>query len=300
MNLLHSCLRLAAAGFVSTALLACSNDFEPGSRVTKLRLLAVQAEPAFAQPGEHVQLRMLVADPEVRPLSWAFGTCTNPQASTVNGCLDALDAPLVGRAPEGDGFGLDVPLDVLANVPEAARNGAAIGALLVACPGMLAEGETQGVPVRCERDAAALGLSEFELGMKRIFIRERDRNLNPEITGVRWDGEDWPEDRIPEVAACDASKREFDDCPAELSHRIELSTSEPEHGRDERDDAFSEQTIVQYYSSEGLFEHEVQVAAKASNRWVAQGGGERVARLWLVARDDRGGVGWVTRQVQVR
>lgn len=286
---------------VPFALIACTNDFTPGARVSKLRLLAVQAEPSFARPGERVQLRLLLADPEARPLQWGLGRCTNPPASTATACLGALDAPLTPATPAPDGLRIEVPQNALEGLHDEARESAALGAVLVGCPGELVEGETETVPIRCEREQQPLALSEFEVGVKRIFIRERDRNQNPELTSLRWDGDDWPPERVPEVSACDASKTELEDCPDPQRHRIEVATSAPESATDPTGAELVEQQVVQYYASEGVFEHEVQVANTGANRWAAQGdGGERIATLWFVARDNRGGVSWTTRTVRVR
>jgi hypothetical protein len=282
-------------------LAACSNDFTPGARVTKLRLLAVQAEPPFARPGERVQLRLLVADPESRPLQWALGTCTNPPASTAGACLSALDGPLSPVFPDADALDVQVPQNTLDGLSADARGGAALGAVLVACPGELADGDTDAVPIRCQREQQPLDLADFEVGVKRILIREQERNQNPELTAVRWDGAQWPPEFVPEVSACDAAKDDLEDCPSELRHRIDVDSSDPESGQDQGGTAFTEQQIVQYYASEGVFEYEVRVADEADNRWAAQGdGGERVATLWFVVRDNRGGVSWTTRNVQVR
>src|SRR5438270_11067483 len=70
-----------------SGLSACGADFDPGSRVTSLRVLAVQADLPFAEPGETVTLRSLSYDPQARTVNWAWATCVNPAASTVDACL---------------------------------------------------------------------------------------------------------------------------------------------------------------------------------------------------------------------
>jgi len=79
--------------------------------------------------------------------------------------------------------------------------------------------------------------------------------------------------------------------------------SEPEAGRDEQGGDFTEQVVVQFYSTHGLFRDAVRVASDTDNRWVAQRaaeGDDTLATLWFIARDDRGGVSWTTRQVQLQ
>jgi hypothetical protein len=292
-----------AASVAACALLGCGTDLEDGSRVEKLRLLALRADEPFARPGEAVELQLLAADANVRPLSYALGTCTNPKGSTADGCLNGLDRPFVPLTIEDSRFSIEVPPTVLDGLPASARPSALVGAVVVACPGEIGDGETSGVPVVC-RDARGerLPIDAFEVGVKRIFVRSEDRNANPEITRVTWDGEDWPDDQVPEVRACaNAETDDIDDCDAALRHRIAVESSAAQSGVDENGTTFSEQQVVQFYASQGVFERPVRIAAESDNHWAAQRKSESdTARLWFVVRDDRGGVGWATRQVRVR
>jgi len=278
----------------------CGADFTPSSRVDKLRLLAVSADAPFAQPGEQVVLQPLLAAPEDSPVSWAFATCSRPDASSVEGCLRALEGPFRDFDPEQAKLQLAVD-------PQADHSGAAVlGVILVACPGAIESGTTQGVPVVCRGVAGErMALDTFEVGMKRISIRERDRNGNPTIDALTWDGEAWPEDELKSATACDDGGHDIDACPAALRHRIGIETSAAEQGVDERGAPFEEQQIVQVYASHGSFAYEVRIASDADNRWVAQHSPhhvseEELATLWFVVRDDRGGVGWQRRRVRVR
>jgi hypothetical protein len=292
------CLVALAAGWSGAA---CSSDFESSSRLTKLRMLAVRADRPFARPGERVRFETLVVDPAQRALQWASGLCINPSSSTADACLDALQAPLAPWSPESKELAVEIPGGALEKLSEQARASAAVGLVLLACPGELREAMTGKLGLSCHQEAGALGLDGYEVGVKRVFVRERDRNANPEITRASWDGEAWPEDRVPVVEACDSDGDAIDDCPQRTRHRIAFETSQPERGRDEQNVAFSEQMIVQYYASEGVFEHEVRIASEASNSWAARStaGGGRIS-LWFVVRDNRGGVGWISRQVEVR
>src|SRR4051812_7841256 len=102
---------VALSLFLSSAALGCSNDFDPGSRVTSLRVLAVHADQPFAAPGEKVSLDTLAFDPNAgsRPVTWAWATCVNPAASSVVACLakTADDAARTG-APLGLSMGTDL------------------------------------------------------------------------------------------------------------------------------------------------------------------------------------------------
>lgn len=277
-------------------LAACGGDFEPAARITKLRLLALRADAPFAQPGQTVTLQPLTAAREPEALSWAFATCTDPASGTVDGCLSELDGPFTEFELAAGG------LQVQVGEREQYRRTRALGVAIAACPGTIEEGETGQVPLRC-RDAAGepLPLDRFEVGVKRIFVRERDQNENPSIEVLRWEGEPWAEDDIPEVEACEKDTDEIEDCPKSLRHSLGIETSAPESGVDESGLAFREQQIVQVYATQGVFDFEVRLAEDADNSWAAQAwANQDLATLWFVVRDDRGGVGWATRQVRVR
>jgi hypothetical protein len=290
-------------GIMACAWIACGSDLDDGSRVEKLRLLALRADEPFARPGESVGLQLLAADTSDRTLSYALAICTNPKGSTVDGCLEALDAPFAPLTIADSRFSIDIPSNVLDALPMTARPSALVGAVVVACPGEIGTGETSGVPIACNgANGERLPIEAFEVGVKRIFVRSNDRNANPEITRVTWDGKDWPEDQVPEARACaNSNTDDIDDCGAELRHRIRVESSAAQSGVDENGTKFTEQQVVQFYASQGVFERPVRIAAEPDNHWAAQRkSGQTVARVWFVVRDDRGGVGWATREVLVR
>jgi hypothetical protein len=58
--------------------------------------------------------------------------------------------------------------------------------------------------------------------------------------------------------------------------------------------------VVQYYAEGGIFEHDVRLATDSATGWTARHAeAGRTVKLWLVVRDDRGGVAWDERQVRV-
>lgn len=282
----------------------CGADFEPGSRVESPRILALQADKPFARPGEDVSLTLLSANPHDEPLEWAWATCTLPASSTVDDCLEALDTDLVRFDPETDVLNVSIPDDVLDGVPDSARPGALIGVVVVACPGELKSGETLGVPTRCvDERGNARSIDDLEVGIKRIMLRARDRNENPAITTITWDGKTWDEDEVQEAVLCKEETFAIDDCSDSLQHSIHVLTTEREAGRDENGGDFTEQVIVQMYSTHGLFRDQVRIAEDADTKWVAQpqpGSDNTTATLWFITRDDRGGVSWTTRTVELR
>ena len=134
-------------------------------------------------------------------------------------------------------------------------------------------------------------------------MRETDRNQNPIITGVTFDGEPWVEGDVKEVDSCDVDDFTFDDCKGKGDHRVsaQLAPESFESGVDEFGRDFSEELIVQHYATEGIFEFEVRIGELPETRWVARrsASGQEL-RLWFVARDDRGGAALTERRVRVR
>jgi hypothetical protein len=301
---------LSALSALSVVLLAaCGATFDPGSRVTTERLLAVAADQPYARPGDTVKLQALAFDPAGRPTTFGWALCVNPAASTPLGCLAELAAqaerahvpPAVVVSPDPT-FTLTVPSDALSSLPPGGRPSASIGVLTIACPGVLTLVPSQGLPYTCEAGGRALDTHEAILGMKRIFIRAKDVNANPAIAAVTWDGAAWPEAEVKEVSACAEHTNVYEDCDGESHHVAAVAAAGVrEVGIDENGTAFEEQVIVQYYATEGIFEHDVKTAADPETGWKARDVSRgRTVTLWLVLRDDRGGVRWATRQIRVR
>jgi hypothetical protein len=302
----------------ASALAGCGADFDPGSNVSSLRVLSVQADNPYAAPGEAVRFEATSYDPQGRDIDWAWVACETPASTTVEGCLLEIaetavatgNVPLLGSGIGQNSVELSIPDDVLDGVPVEARPSVLSGVLSIACPGTLsldleaAAAADSLLPFRCiDSSGAELGLHDAVAGVKRVYIRETDRNQNPVIASVTFDGEPWPEGEVKEVDSCDSDEFTFDDCKGKGDHRIaaNLSPESFEAGTDEFGRAFAEELIVQHYATEGIFEYEVRIGELPDNRWVARrsASGQEL-RVWFVARDDRGGVTVAERRVRVR
>jgi hypothetical protein len=303
--------RIRFAVLFSLLAAGCSDEVEPGSKVDSLRVLAQQADQPFAHPGETVQLRSLSYDPEGRPLTWAWASCVNPSESSLQGCLDRIaessdPAGAVFATGEGvDSPTLIVPSDVISRLPEGARAAASVGIVSAACPGDLSWGDGVGaLPFRCREKGSGreLALDDFIVGIKRLTVRETERNQNPRIERITFDGADWAEDDVKEVGSCDRDDFYYDLCPDER-HQIapQVSAESFEAGRDELGRDFTEQVVLQYYATEGIFENEVKIGSEPKNGFVARKRASgQTLQLWFVVRDNRGGVSWAARQLRVR
>ena len=311
---------LVALGIATSG---CGGDFDPGSRITGLRVLAVKAEDdkTYAHPGEKVQLTALwnaSKDDNGGDVGtqWAWATCVNPSSSTVLGCFQKLieDVQKTGVRPDfgigvnKDVFTFTVPTDALSQLPPEARRNALVGVITIVCSGELTptpetSPDARTVPFQCKAGDRVLGLDEYIAGFKRIFIREKDRNLNPKPSQITWDGQPW-DDKEPfkTITACDTDGNRYDRCTDADHHDVAMVLTDDsyESGKDEYGVDFTEQVIVEYYATEGLFEHDVRIAKDPHTAFVGrtQSKGKTVT-LWFVAHDNRGGVTWATRKVVV-
>ena len=305
-GILLLCLALAA-------LTGCGADFDPPSRVTAFRVLAVQADQPFAAPGETVNLNALAYDPENRTVTWAWAACVNPTESTVQGCFAKITQdtrasgalPILAQGPAQNTFAFTIPGDALSSLPEAVQRSAFVGIVSVACPGSLSfEQGPGGLPFRCldATDKHELTLDEYAVGMKRVFVRTTDRNQNPILDHITFDHEDWAENDVKTVTACDTDDNTYATCSGLSKHQLGayVTADSTESGTDEFGASFSENLIIDYYATEGIFEDDVRIAASPENGWAAriQSSGQDLT-FWFIAHDDRGGVSWTTRTAHV-
>lgn len=305
-------------GFVGLAPTACGAEFDPASRVNDFRLLAVQADKPYAAPGERVELTTLSSEPFGRPVTWGWATCVKPDATTVTACLAKIiaDARATGQIPltMGQGlssFGTTIPANVLDGVPAAAASNVLVGILTVACPGPLSvrDPRTLGLgelPFRCldANTAEELTFDRWVVSVKRIYVRRTERNQNPQVSAVTWDGLPWAEGDVKEVAACKNSPMHaLDDCDGGEKHALSVVVppEAAESGIGESGNPFVEDVVVQYYASDGLFEFDGRTRETPETKWAARASSVgKEQTLWFVVRENRGGVSWTTRRVRVR
>ena len=305
---------LTAAAFLGLLnTMACEADFDPGSRVLSYRVLAQEMDVPFAKPGETVNIRSLSYDPQGRTVNWAWAACVNPSSATVQGCFDKIgedteksgESPVLAQGAEMSDFTYTVPADALDVLPESARPSALIGIASVACPGDLAiEAGPNNLPFTCKEAGTGrvMALEEYVIGVKRVQVRANDRNTNPVIEAVLFDGVEWPEDEVKTVKACDTNNNEYKPCADDTKHEIVArpTASSVESGTTEFGIAFNEQVIIEYYATEGVFEYDVAIASDPNTGWAARKAASgKELRMWMVLHDDRGGASWAERRVRV-
>lgn len=281
----------------------CAGDFDPAARVTDLRVLAVRADAPYATAGQTVHLEALAVEPAGRTLTWGWALCVNPTYSSATNCLQGLDPNSIVVEEGKTTFDFTLPGDVITSLPSDGAPRASVGAVVVACPGDLSL-QTGSIPFRCvdRPTGRALETHEYVVGVKRVFARAVDKNENPVISGITWDGADWPATEIKEATACDEEGNDYDACAQDQKHTIQVGipSSSVEVGTDSFGIPYDEQVVVQYFSTEGIFEHEVSTVDKPASGWVARrSSAGREVKMWFVVHDDRGGVTWEERTVRV-
>lgn len=216
--------RFAARLFVLSTLfwsLGCDEAFDPASRVSSLRVLAVQPEPASGIPGEPVHLSMLLHDgrasfddtatPPEPTVLW-IGGCHNPPSRQFFGCYPAIrglaaqlaDAseggappalePVPGLVGIGREFDFTIPENIL-DTPRLDTDPIHFGVSYVffaACAGELRLLVDSGdsLPLGCfdPESGKRLGPQDYVEGFTTVYTYEGSLNHNPVLTGIRFGG----------------------------------------------------------------------------------------------------------------
>lgn len=273
-----------------------ANTSSPASVIDSLRVLAVQADKPFAEPGETVHLEALIADPlgDGRAISVAWGTCVNPGSAELPACASAV----ASFQTSGSSFDVTVPSGALDGAPADAQVGS-VGVVFAACAGTLSSVRHGLSPVTC---VDAIGKTNdratFVWGEKRITVLRGLRNANPKIARLRVDGLIWPETEERTLKACDV--KAVSDCPIAGQHTLQLDIT-----KDSVETYFgqTEDVVVFFFTSQGVLRDEfarpdtdgATLTAVALNKPDRTRG----ELLWFVVRDDRGGVSFTSRRARI-
>jgi hypothetical protein len=288
-------------------LLACSSDFAPYSKLDRLRVLGVQAEPPTPALGQACQLTALTSAPagEVMAYHWRF-------CPVLAQAKDDYDCSF-SEATAQRLFGTSPPFDLGSGETASFTNPFApelLGALCAA--GIEGSGVTQavdcrpGFPVSIVLDVATSNdalRAAFTINLPAATPAES--NANPAILGLSLGGQWLPE--APVQLSLPAGKSV--ELAAELSpDAVEMRPIPPSEAgtglRRERlrlswfaDAGSVDQARTVYLDGESPLAQATlnHWTPPAAADWPAQG----MVHLDVVVRDDRGGVGWISRQVQL-
>jgi hypothetical protein len=275
---------------------ACSNNFDPASYVNKLRLLAVKAEPPDIPLGATTTLTATVANPggSAPTVDWDACLLPPPPASgqAVNQDCIGLDG---GAALVSFGSGLTVT----ATMPQ-------IDASMVGLPD-----QTNGIYLQIRERLAADGKQLVGFYGLRIYLGAllpNPPNKNPVFAGVY---------TIPVVDAGAAEQVPLEEAnPPTVSASGQvllraLVTPDSQETfvvfdgdpRTTPPRSETEKVRMHWFSTAGTFSNEVTGVDKPETlltfekRTPSPGS---TIDLWVVARDDRGGLDVVHRTLQIR
>lgn len=317
----------------SCALLAgCGAELDRPSELTGLRVIAVQKDKPYAEPGETVSMKMLYVDGSDdvgRPIQigWLAG-CIDPPGDLYQGCFAGAFDPAVSKVEQGEDlteFSFQLPSDIISRrpPPQDPRQpdyGIAI-VFFAACAGTLSvEPGAQGFPIRClDEEGNALLSRDFVAGYSTVYSFEGFPNQNPLVTGFAFNGRDLPAgescvddgclgpapdpEMIPEeltVAACpeDGDSAACDGIP--VRPLVERESAELDevtavaYGRN-----YQEMLWINYYTTGGSIKSDTRLLNDATRGWNDDFGTEFYApskpgpvRILAAVHDNRGGVAW--------
>jgi hypothetical protein len=290
---------LVCACSIAGGLTACSGDFDPFNRVTELRVLAVQSEPAAPAPDETSVLTPLVYTPPGETVTgYAWSWCPFADGAT---CL-LPEAEL--RAAAGEAGAAIPPYD-LGTGPTASFPHTIPVALLDA----LCEGTTQqpavvdcegGFPVTVHVRVTTATTTVDTVRTLRLRRPGDPANANPVIDGITVvDGAgEHPVDDTPTLTLPREAETEL-----RLAVRAEMAESYPGFDLDDRPITARERLIFTWFVESGDTDAErtgfidgVEPLEDAvGNLWEPAPVVDYprdTARLIVVVRDDRDGVAW--------
>ncbi|MFT5582809.1 MAG: hypothetical protein ACI9VR_000385 [Cognaticolwellia sp.] len=289
-------------------LMSCEiNQLGRPTLVDRARILGVASEPAEPAPGDQVTLSSLAVDPElgIGTVTW-FG-CVLEDSSGFGCALDsetleelfAMDleemtpeeqiawfeevqaAGFIGVEPDLPPS-FTVPTDLLDGLSEEeATEGKNYLFTLSALPG---EGSLDNLDLDAQGDSLA------ETGLKRMPVSiNPSPNQNPVIASLVLDGTYEVQDQ--DTLRVQAGQT-YDFVMSLTEGSVEAYTFVNSAG--EFEDR-TEQPYVSMYASSGEFFQEISLSPYLESRWTAPVDSETSDHnLWLVLRDRRGGMTWMT------
>ena len=201
-----------AAALLGLFLLGCGPDFDPPSELHSLRILGVQKDLPYAQPGQTVNLQMLWTDASPkrpRPVQIAWSPpCFDPPGDLYYACFgnnavfgangmlvldsDSTSVPISSYIINGGGDGIDT------RPPPTDTRNAPYGIAFVffaVCAGeftVVPRSDETTFPIGCkDENGTLLGADDFVAGYTSIYSFKTFSNNNPVVAGFTFNGHDF-------------------------------------------------------------------------------------------------------------
>jgi len=297
-------------------LTGCSSDFAPYSELDRLRILAVQSDPATPMPGETTVLSALTYAPAGEAPNYHWSWCpVTAKASQNYACpldqaaADQIFSGLVDPSVMGGLSRLDLGTAPTASLTQAFP----IAALAALCAGGLeSQGFSQaldcegGYPIMVTLDVSTAS-SSLRAGVVLRLPAESPPtiNLNPSPAGLSLAGLPLGEPPATVVVSPSQTLDLLALIPADASELRPIPEAEGPSGlRLERLTASWFVDFGRIDADRTVFIDGLSPLDQTSrNRWTAPDAlhwpPDNLVKFMLVLRDDRGGVGWLVRQVLV-
>lgn len=274
--------------FIALLPLACIPDLpDDTSTVRDARILAVQATPAEARPGLQVKLTALVAG-EGR-IAWGLCNVRKPLTElgpVAQACIDrfAIGDAEIARLPDGPEVTATIPGDVCRRFGPAAPPADASGVAGRPVDPDLTGGYYQPLVIANEA-GTVLAQVRVMCGVTGVpnaesvkFTKGYKANENPVVESID----------LPERTA----RGSRIDVHVKVNAPETYLWANPDTRLVEERREF---VTVSWFATGGSF---ADVRSEGANTWTAPDVPGKV-RLWVVARDDRGGVSWIERSIDV-
>lgn len=267
---------------------ACADPLKPAQLLEEPRVLGVRVAGADGQtslnPGQSATFEVLLAGPQPSlEARLAYQWCR--AAGSTRGVPFCEAAPFAQDTTDLDQSAISFPL------PSDLDAGAHLALLGVAC--LASEPELADSPLdwRCADQQTPLRFS-FDARASD----EHSTNENPDLSGLTLaiDGSDVPLDSPDAPGGCDAGSPVL---AAGASHRVELRLGARARELGDATSA-SESLQLSHFTTSGAFERQYSFVegdqpCEATLSWRAPAG-ETDVKQYLVVRDSRGGVSWVS------
>jgi hypothetical protein len=301
-------LRKTWALAIAIALLpACSNDFPAYSKLDRLRVLGVSAAPPRPATGEVCELGALTFAPGEHPIDFRWTLCP---------VLVEAKSGYICPLPEASAlniFGASIPFDLGTGETASFTNPFTVDTLAGLCRDGIA-GEGFAAAVNCDQGypvSVLLDVATADDALRAAFTvflpasANPDSNADPVVLGLTLAGQALLEAPMPLALPAGQAV----DLSAQLSpDSVELRPIPPTEGAA---GVRPERLTLSWFADAGSMDQdrtvyidgETSLETATRNRWTPPKGSEVPAQglihFAVVVRDDRGGVGWLTREVQV-
>ncbi|HEY6881339.1 MAG TPA: hypothetical protein VI299_25110 [Polyangiales bacterium] len=302
-----------ASGLVT--LFACAPDLDvKASRVLQTRVVAVRATPAEARPGTTVTLQAIVVTPLPTPASrqidWAF--CNVPRSPsdsiTVNAaCLRPLDPSVPAltqiEGATGDVARAQVPIDACRTIgpelpptdemgnPQRPPDADITGGYQL--PVRLVLSDSTGVDISFDRQRVRCNLGNAPSSAATEYQQRYMDNQNPAFTSIVFAGSPAPADGSARFAVPRGGQypiRVTWDASAAENYVLFDPTTRSIQDRRER-------LEIGWFTNGGSFERDRTTPddeSSTSNELSLDSDVTEPVTVWIVLRDERGGVGVTT------